>query len=75
MTMLAGLLARAPIRVVRVIGGTLFRIALDELGDAEQWDRIADLNGLVDPWLVGYNVLRIPAPLPNLSNGGALAPR
>ena len=72
---LSGLLARAPVRLVRVIGGTLFRIALDELGDAEQWWRIADLNGLTDPWLNGYCVLQIPTPLPNLSRGGVLAAR
>lgn len=70
--MAAGLLPRAPVKIVRVIGGTLFRVALDELGDAAQWDRIAELNGLVDPWLSGFVTLQIPAPLPNPTNGGAL---
>ena len=50
----------APIKIRRTIGGTLFRIALEELGDATQWDRIATLNGLTDPWLTGYFELQIP---------------
>lgn len=56
--------AAAPQRIRRVVGGTLFRVALEELGDAEQWDRIARLNGLVDPWLTGFNELKIPPRLP-----------
>ncbi len=57
---MAGIPAPPPVRVVRTIGGNLFRIALEELGDATQWDRIADLNGLTDPWLSGYVALNIP---------------
>ncbi len=60
---MATLVAPAPVRVVRIAGGNLFRVALDELGDATQWDRIADLNGLTDPWLNGSHTLNIPAPL------------
>ena len=32
-----------------VAGGNLFRIAADQLGDATQWIRIAQLNGLPGP--------------------------
>lgn len=44
-----------------VVGGDLFRIALQQLGDATQWNRIAALNGLKDPVLQGVVVLNIPA--------------
>jgi hypothetical protein len=71
--MAVGILARAPVRTIRTIGGNVFRIALDELGDAEQFDRILTLNNLTDPWLNGYIELLIPPPLPNPANGGALA--
>lgn len=47
-------------KTVTVAGGDLFRIAMEMLGDATQWDRIARLNGLDDPMLVGLNTLRIP---------------
>jgi nucleoid-associated protein YgaU len=57
--------ALAPVRTRRTIGGDLYRIALEELGDAEQWDRIADLNNLDDPVLSGYVELKIPARLPS----------
>jgi len=65
----------APIRTVYVAGGTtLFRVALDELGDATQWDRIASLNNLTDPWLMsGQYALLIPPPIssaPVRSAGG-----
>lgn len=44
-----------------VVGGDLFRIALQELGDATQWNRIAALNGLSDPILQGLVTLVLPA--------------
>jgi len=48
-------------RTITVAGGTLFRIAAEQLGDATQWQRIAELNGLTDPVLTGVMTLRIPA--------------
>jgi hypothetical protein len=48
-------------RTITVVGGNLFRIASEQLGDAAQWDRIARLNGLKDPMLTGVVVLRMPA--------------
>lgn len=59
----------APVRTVTVAGGTLFRVALDELGDATQWNRIAKLNGLTDPWLTGIVTLQIPPNDPNATGG------
>ena len=54
-----------------VTGGNLFRIALQELGDATQWIRIAQLNGLSDPMLSGVTTLNIPDVDP--SAGGGIA--
>ena len=51
-------------RTITVAGGTLFRVAMEELGDATQWVRIAALNGLKDPMLSGVVTLRLPPPDP-----------
>jgi hypothetical protein len=67
------LIAPAPLRTVRTIGGTLFRIALDELGDAEQWPRIAALNGLVDPWLTGSVTIKVPPRRVGTNSDGSLS--
>ncbi len=55
--------------VLVVAGGDLFRLALQQLGDATQWNRIAALNGLKDPILVGLNNLKIPAVDPTAGGG------
>ncbi len=47
-------------RIITVAGGDLFRLALEQLGDATQWNRIAALNGLDDPVLVGLQTLQLP---------------
>ncbi|MGI4809918.1 MAG: hypothetical protein ACRYF2_17615 [Janthinobacterium lividum] len=54
-----------------VVGGDLFRIALQQLGDATQWNRIAALNGLKDPMLQGLTTLKIPAVDPTAGGGVA----
>ena len=59
-----------PAKVVRVSGTTLFHVAARELGDATQWNRIAQLNGLTDPWIAELVELKIPRP--GVSNGGVL---
>ena len=46
-----------------VVGGNLFRIAAEQLGDATQWSRIAQLNNQDDPVLCGIVTLLIPDPL------------
>jgi hypothetical protein len=43
-----------------VVGGDLFRIALQQLGDATQWNRIAAVNNLNDPVLQGLVTLVLP---------------
>ena len=40
-------------RTITVVGGNLFQIAAEQLGDATQWIRIAQLNRLSDPMLSG----------------------
>lgn len=56
-------------RTVTVAGGTLFRVALDQLGDATQWVLVAQLNGLSDPMLNGLTTLRLPPVDPNAGGG------
>lgn len=56
-------------RVVTVVGGNLFRIAAEQLGDATQWIRIAQLNKLSDPMLSGVVTLLIPENDPNAGGG------
>ncbi|HQT62776.1 MAG: hypothetical protein B7Z75_14435 [Acidocella sp. 20-57-95] len=54
---------------VTVNGGNLFALAARYLGDATQWIRIAQLNGLTDPVL---NVDTVPASSPVLTFVGAV---
>ncbi len=56
-------------RTLTVAGGNLFRIAADQLGDATQWIRIAQLNAIPDPVLTGLVTLRIPDPDPTAGGG------
>ncbi len=41
---------------------TLFHVAAAALGDATQWNRIAALNGIDDPMIVGVVTLILPVP-------------
>lgn len=59
-------------RIITTAGGDLFRLALEQLGDATQWNRIAALNGLDDPVLDGLQTLRLPER--DASAGGGFAP-
>jgi hypothetical protein len=52
-----------------VAGGNLFRIAAEQLGDATQWIRLAELNNLSDPILTGLIVLKLPAQDPTAGGG------
>ena len=47
-------------KTIVVVGGSLFRIAAQYLGDATQWIRIAELNGFIDPVLSGQVTLTLP---------------
>lgn len=59
-------------RMITVVGDNLFRIAAVELGDATQWIRIAELNGLSDPIVVSMIPLLIPDVDPSAGGGIAL---
>lgn len=56
-------------KTITVAGGNLYQIALEQLGDSTQWNRIAILNGLVDPFLTGIVTLKIPQADPNAGGG------
>lgn len=56
-------------RTAIVSGTTLYQVAASYLGDATQWDRIAKLNNLLDPWIGAVTTLQIPAPLPSGQSG------
>lgn len=58
-------------RTLTIAGGNLFRIAAEQLGDATQWVRIAQINALLDPILTGLTVLKIPDA--DLTAGGGIA--
>jgi hypothetical protein len=60
-------------KTITVGGGNLFQIAFQQLGDATQWNRIAQLNGLIDPVIVGIVDLRIPDLDPD-AGGGVYVP-
>jgi len=56
-------------QTVTVAGGNLFQIAAQQLGDATQWIRIAQLNQISDPLLVGVTTLLIPVVNPQAGGG------
>lgn len=56
-------------RKITVVGGNLFRIATEQLGDATQWIRIAQFNNLSDPMLTGVVTLLIPEADPKAGGG------
>jgi len=61
------------VRTIITTGGNLFNIAAAELGDATQWIRIAQLNSISDPMLIGVVTLMIPDIDQNA--GGGVAPQ
>jgi len=58
-----------PAKIVRVSNTTLYRVAADELGNALWWARIAQLNGLTDPWIGELTELKIPTPVSGTPDG------
>jgi hypothetical protein len=60
-------------KTLTVAGGNLFQIAAQQLGDATQWIRLAQLNGIVDPMLTG--VVTILVPDIDMNAGGGIAPQ
>ena len=64
--------ATLPAKIVRASGTTLFNIAMMETGDPLQWVAIAQLNGLVDPWITAMEEILIPPVLPSGPQTGIL---
>jgi hypothetical protein len=64
--------ATVPAKIVRASGTTLFNIAMRETGDPLQWVAIAQLNGLVDPWITALEEILIPPVLPSGPQTGIL---
>ena len=60
-------------QTITVTGGNLFQIAATELSDATQWIRIAQLNNISDPMLIGVVTLTIPDI--DQGAGGGIAPQ
>lgn len=58
-------------QTIIVPSGNLFQLAAQYLGDATQWNRIAELNGFTDPMIYGLTTLIIPAQ--NSKAGGGIA--
>lgn len=58
-------------KTIVVVGANLFRVAAEQLNDATQWIRIAQLNELSDPFIVGVMELKIPDPDPTAGGGVA----
>jgi hypothetical protein len=56
-------------QTITVIGGDLFHLAADYLGDATQAVRIAQQNGIVDFFLTGQVTLVIPDVDPTATGG------
>jgi hypothetical protein len=47
-------------KIITIAGDNLFRVAAEQLADATQWIRIAELNELSDPLIIGVTELQIP---------------
>ncbi len=56
-------------QTITVAGGNLYALALQYLGDATQWNRIAQVNGLTDPVIAGIKTLQIPSVDPSAGGG------
>lgn len=54
-----------PAKIFKTSGTTLFHVAMLQTGDPLQWIAIAELNGLVDPWINAQIDLLIPPVFPS----------
>lgn len=64
--------ATVPAKIDHVSSTTLWHIAVREFGDPMQWVPIAQMNGLIDPWLMGHYDILIPPVLPSGTPTGIL---
>lgn len=49
------------VRTITLSGGSLYRVASEQYGDATLWSSVASANNLSDPHLSGINTLTIPS--------------
>lgn len=61
-----------PARKVPASGTTLFHVAMLQIGDPLQWVAIAELNGMIDPWIDAQTDILIPPVLPSGPQTGIL---
>jgi len=64
--------ATVPAKKVRYSGTTLFHVAMMQDNDPLQWAAIAQLNGMIDPWLTGEVEVKIPPVFPTGAQAGLL---
>lgn len=64
--------ATIPAATVRVSGTTLFQVAMLNDNDALQWAAIAQLNGIIDPWITPETAIEIPPVFPTGTQTGLL---
>jgi hypothetical protein len=64
--------ATIPAKTVRVSNTTLFHIAMLQFGDPLQWVPVAELNDLLDPWVIAESAIEIPPVLPTSTPTGIL---
>jgi len=73
MTTVGYIAATIPAQVLRGVAGvTLFHIAAQQTGNALQWTAIANLNNVVDPWIVTPTDILIPPVFPSGTQTGIL---
>ncbi len=61
-----------PAQSIYVSGTTLFQLAEIYLGNALYWTRLAEINGLTDPWLHGIQQIYLPSVPPTWTPDGIL---
>jgi hypothetical protein len=61
-----------PAKVVQVSNSTLFRVAARQTEEALEWVAIAQLNGLIDPWITPLTPIKIPPVFPTATPTGLL---
>lgn len=59
------------VKMLQANGGNLFRIALDNLGSALQWTRIAEANTIIDPFLPPNTPVKLAVPGVNVAFGAS----
>jgi hypothetical protein len=64
--------ATIPAKTIRVSNTTLFHIAAKQFDDALEWVSIAQMNGVIDPWLFALTEVAIPPVLPTGTPTGLL---